>query len=101
MWCKKIKGIELSYDCAKKYIIESISPYIFYGDITKKIYIKNKFDCVLSFEVAEHIDPNKTDNFINNLVNISNKYIIITAAPPGQRGTGHINLKKKIFGLKK
>ena len=37
--------------------------------------------------------------FINNLTSYSDKYIILTAAPPGQRGTGHINLRDKNFWI--
>jgi len=98
--CEDIKGIEISYDDVQKYIVNSIFPYISYGDITENILIKEKFDCVLSIEVAEHIDPQKTDNFIKSLINCSKKHIILTAAPPGQRGTGHINLREKSFWIK-
>lgn len=97
--CKDIKGIELSYDMAKKYIIEDISPYISEGDVTRDLGIDRRFDCVVSFEVAEHIDPNGTEKFIENLTDLSNGYIVMTAAPLGQRGTGHINLRDKTFWI--
>ena len=98
--CKDICGVELKYGNAKKYIVKSIFPYIKYGDVTKNINLKHKFDCVISFEVAEHINPNGTDIFVNNLVKYTNKYIIFTAAPPGQPGRGHINLRKRNFWIK-
>ncbi len=97
--CKDIKGIELSYDLAKKYIVEDIASYISEGDATTDLGIDRRFDCVMSFEVAEHIDPKGTEKFIENLTSLSNNYIVITAAPPGQRGTGHINLREKKFWI--
>jgi cyclopropane fatty-acyl-phospholipid synthase-like methyltransferase len=93
--CRDLMGIELNYNFAKKYIVEIISPFIKQGDITKDLNLNRKFDCVISFEVREHVDPNGTQSFIDNLSNYSQKYIIFTAAPPGQRGTGHINLMDK------
>lgn len=97
--CKDIKGIELSYVMAKKYIVEDVSPYISEGDATDDLGIDRRFDCVVSFEVAEHIDPEGTEKFIENLINLSNNYIVMTAAPPGQSGTGHINLRNKSFWI--
>ena len=97
--CKKILGIELNLPAAKKYIPKNILPFIIQKDITSPIELNEKFDFGISFEVAEHIDPEKSKNFINNLTNYSNKYIILTAAPPGQGGTNHINLRKKIFWM--
>jgi len=93
--CRDIVGVELNYNFAKKYIVDSIFPFIKQGDITKDLQLNRKFDCVISFEVGEHIDPNGTQGFIDNLSHYSQKYIIFTAAPPGQKGTNHINLMDK------
>ena len=98
--CKDIKGIEICYQKAKPYIVEDIFDYIFEGDATTDLDLNRKFDCVWSFEVAEHIDPDGTDMFINNLTTLCDKYLIITAAPPGQSGTGHINCRDKKFWIK-
>ena len=98
--CKDILGIELNFNNAKKYIIDNISPFIKNGDVTTDLNLNRKFDCVISFEVGEHINPDGTEMFIKNLTKYSNKYIILTAAPPGQRGTGHINLRNKEFWIK-
>jgi len=97
--CKDIKGVELSYGMAKKYIVEDISPYIEENDATSNMGIVRTFDCVMSFEVAEHIDPIGTEKFIENLTTLSSNYIVMTAAPPGQSGTGHINLREKSFWI--
>ncbi len=98
--CKDIIGLELNYDIAKKYIAKNISSYIKYGDITKPLNLQRKFDCVLSVEVAEHIDYKIISGFIDNLQKYPSKYIIFTAAPPGQLGRGHINLRKKNLWIK-
>jgi len=93
--CKKVLGIELNFDNAKEYFTDLICPYIISGDVTINLKLQCKFDCVISFEVGEHIEPDGTQGFINNLTSYTNKYIIFTAASPGQRGTGHINLLDK------
>jgi hypothetical protein len=49
-----------------------------------------KFDLVTCFEVAEHIEPEYADIFIDNLRKLSDK-ILISAAPPGQGGHNHFN----------
>ena len=97
--CKYLLGIELNYNNAKIYIVNDIFPFIKKGDITIDLNLNRKFDCVISFEVGEHINPDGTEMFINNLTSYSDKYIILTAAPPGQRGTGHINLRNKDFWI--
>lgn len=49
-----------------------------------------KFDLATCFEVAEHIEPDYTDIFIDNLCKLSDK-ILISSAPPGQKGRDHFN----------
>lgn len=50
-----------------------------------------KFDLVISLEVAEHIPVGFADTFVFNLKTYSEKYIIFSAATPGQGGVGHVN----------
>jgi len=96
----RISGVEYNYKSAIAHIPSILQPHIRYGDATKPLSdLGDKFDCVWSVEVAEHIMPEGTDQFIENLVNNTNKYILLTAAPPGQRGTGHINLRPKDFWI--
>jgi len=96
----RVKGYEFGYEAAKQFIHAEILPYIEYGDVTLPINC-GKFDCSLSIEVAEHIHPDKSDQFIDNLVNATNKWIVFTAAPPGQEGVGHINCQPKEFWINK
>jgi len=97
--CTDIFGVEISFDRAKDFFVDKIKPHIQFGDATIDLNLNRTFDCVMSFEVAEHILPEETEGFINNVTSLSDKFIILTAAPPGQRGTGHINLKPKDFWI--
>jgi len=85
-----IKGYEYLYDNAKNQIPQLILHHIGYGNAMEPIDC-GKFDLAMSIEVAEHILEDKSDIFVENLVNASNKYILFTAAGPGQSGSGHIN----------
>ena len=60
-------------------------------DLSIPFKLKKKFDCVLSLEVGEHIPKKFQEIFINNLIEHTNKLIIISWAIPGQSGYGHIN----------
>lgn len=62
-------------------------------DISQLITLNRKYDCVMSLEVGEHIPEQYENNFIQNIVNHSNNFIIISWAIPGQPGDGHINCK--------
>ena len=82
---KKVLGFEYLFENVKKYLsVESLG-HIKYGNVMEEIDC-GKFDCSMSIEVAEHILPEKSDVFVANLVNASKKYILLTAASPGQGG---------------
>jgi SAM-dependent methyltransferase len=97
---KKLKGIDIGGEYAKKYTPEYLMPYVEYKDCTQAI-TSEKYDCVISFETAEHIEPNGTQTFIKNISNALQVggRILFTAAPPGQEGCGHINMHPKEFWL--
>lgn len=92
-----VKGFEIS-EVAKQFTPTDLQPFIEYRDCTKPI-ITDRFDCVLSFETAEHIEPEGTEQFILNLVEATGQRLLFTAAPPGQDGTGHINCRFKSFWI--
>lgn len=50
-----------------------------------------RFDLVLSLEVAEHVPPAFTGELIQRLAKATAKYLVFSAARPGQGGTGHID----------
>lgn len=91
-------GFEISIH-AREYTPEHIRDHVLYlADCTQKMRVET-FDTVISFETAEHIQPEGTDQFVKNLINFTDKHLLFTAAPPGQLGTGHINLRPKEFWI--
>ncbi|MCH7534179.1 MAG: glycosyltransferase [Bacteroidetes bacterium] len=73
------KGIDIS-----KWAIEhSYCPdKIELGDITKKLD-KGKFDLTVAYDLLEHVDYDKLPVAINNLINNSNKYILVSVPTQG------------------
>lgn len=49
-----------------------------------------RFTVCISLEVAEHIEPEYAEQYVDNLVGLSDQ-ILITAAKPGQGGHHHVN----------
>lgn len=93
----KVKGYEIS-DKAKEFTPLDLRLSIEYLDCTKPMETE-VYDTVISFETAEHIEPEGTHQFILNLVKATGKTLLFTAAPPGQEGTGHINCMPREFWL--
>lgn len=58
------------------------------------------FDLALCIEVAEHIEPEYADIFVENLKG-QGQILFFTAAKPGQNGTSHVNLQPKEYWIKK
>jgi len=96
--CKNILGLEYLFDNSKEFISEHMVDYIRYGNAMEEIDC-GKFECAISIEVAEHLLPEKSDIFVDNLTRASNKYILFTAALPGQGGVGHINERPSSFWI--
>ncbi len=98
-----LKGFDIGGEYAKKFTPEEVQGFIEYCDCTEPIKLTLKYDCVISIETAEHIEPLKTETFISNIVNAVSKTgtILFSAAKPGQNGTGHINLHEREFWIKK
>ncbi|WP_298910522.1 methyltransferase domain-containing protein [uncultured Aliiroseovarius sp.] len=59
-------------------------------DLTKPIDLERKFDLCVSLEVAEHLAPQASDEFVKTLVKHSD-CVMFSAAVPGQGGEFHIN----------
>ena len=92
----KIKGYEISED-ARIYTSKEIQPFIEYKDFLT--IDPQRYDVCICIEVAEHIDPNRSRRLVDILCR-SSDYIIFSAAPPGQEGTGHINCQPREFWIK-
>jgi hypothetical protein len=69
----------------------AVFPNIEHLDLSLPASISTKYNLSLSLEVGEHIPKQYMDQFIDNVVGFSNKYIILSWAIPGQGGCGHVN----------
>ena len=96
----EVKGYEYLLENSLEYISEDIKPFVSQGNVMEDIDC-GQHDLVMSIEVAEHLLPEKSDVFVDNLVRASKKYILLTAAPPGQGGTGHINEQPREYWIEK
>lgn len=79
-----------------------VTDRIIIADLRKELLFQDAkgFDVCYSLEVAEHIEEEYADQFIDNLCFLSNN-ILITAAPPGQGGHGHYNCQPKEYWIEK
>ena len=93
-----IKGFEdLGITCYGLEGAKTVIPYlmvdeskVFFEDLRLPLNINHFFDLVICFEVAEHIEPEYADQFVDNLTKLSWK-ILMSAAPVGQGGHYHVN----------
>jgi hypothetical protein len=69
-------------------------------DLTKPFDLGRTFDLVTSLEVGEHITPDATDTYVDNLCRHS-EAILFSAATPGQGGTAHVNEQRPDFWRKR
>ena len=58
-------------------------------------------DTILFFEVAEHIEEEKSDKIVEKIVNATEKTLLWSSAGPGQIGIGHINCQPREFWVEK
>lgn len=84
---------------AQKYL--KISRDKFYEfNLKEKLNLNRKFTLATSFEVAEHIEPECADIFIDSLTNLSD-IIFFSAAIPFQRGAHHVNEQWPTYWIEK
>lgn len=60
------------------------------ANLAQPIHVQEKFDLVMSLEVAEHIPSEFAGNFITSLCTLGD-VILFSAAIPGQGGVHHVN----------
>jgi SAM-dependent methyltransferase len=72
----------------------------FLFDIRNAYKAKKKYDLCLCLEVAEHIEEKYSGVLITSLAQ-SSSTIVFTAAPPGQEGLNHVNLKTHDWWIRK
>jgi hypothetical protein len=99
MYAENLCGWEMYADQARPHATAEIRDRIFAIDASLPVESPQKYDLVMSVEVAEHINPEGSDTFCRNLINACAHRILLTAAPPGQPGTGHINCRKHDYWI--
>jgi cyclopropane fatty-acyl-phospholipid synthase-like methyltransferase len=60
-------------------------------DLSVEFDLGEKFDCVMSLEVGEHIPAEFESIYLDNVCKHANGLIILSWAVPGQDGAGHVN----------
>ena len=83
-------GIEGSKNCIE--YLECQKNHVHIHDLRIPLLRVNltNYDLVTCFEVAEHIEPEYADIFVDNLCKLSCR-ILMSAAPPGVKGHHHYN----------
>jgi SAM-dependent methyltransferase len=71
---------------------------VFQADVTRQVVLNRKFDVVVCFEVAEHLQRRFSRRLVDNCTAITDR-VLFTAAPPGQGGVGHINERPYRFWI--
>jgi hypothetical protein len=72
--------------------IQELNSLVIEQDITDKDFTKGKEKgMVICFEVLEHIDKCDEDIVIKNIMEVVDKWLIVSWARIGQGGNGHIN----------
>lgn len=67
-----------------------------------KTFLENgTLDLAFSFEVAEHIEKDYAEIFVDNMLSGDPRWVIMTAAPPGQGGCWHVNEQPKSYWIEK
>jgi SAM-dependent methyltransferase len=71
------------------------------ADLARPFDLRRTFDLVQSLEVAEHIDAAASDVFVSSLVKHAGRFILFSAAVPGQGGEYHVNEQPYDFWRKR
>lgn len=94
---ERVEGYDLAYENAAEYVDPGIADAVREGDAGAPMSRVRPADVALSVEVAEHLPPASSEAFADNLARLAGRWAVLTAAPPGQVGRGHVNLRPKAF----
>lgn len=90
---KEVAGIESS-PAVREVLREPVAEAVVVGDFAQiPERWSRRFDLVCCVEVAEHVEPHRSEELVDVLAGQAGRWIYFTAAPPGQSGHGHINLR--------
>ncbi len=94
----EIKGIEGNSAAFEHAVVPSDT--LEQHDLREPYQTARTYDLALCFEVAEHIPDRFADVLVDTLVSASDT-IVMTAAPPGQGGTHHVNEQEPDYWYEK
>jgi len=69
-----------------------------YADLNLTLSLDRRFDLAISLEVAEHLNPDRSQGFVGEICR-SSDVVIFGAAMPRQAGSGHINGRPHSFWI--
>ncbi|PCR90471.1 class I SAM-dependent methyltransferase [Natrinema ejinorense] len=98
------RGIETTgFEGSQRAVNNALVDTVQQADLRDGITVESDHNLVTCIEVAEHLHPIYADNIVNTIVSATgeNGTIVFTAAPPGQYGTHHINLKPRRYWIEK
>lgn len=100
-WCKtlhdmgsEVWAVEL-YEEAREYIPAQVR--FIQHDLTQPVNLNNRADLVICLEVAEHLPKPASGVLVQTICAHAGDHILFSSAPPGQAGTGHINLQPQKY----
>jgi len=95
----RILGIDNCPVALDKSVRQVPKKYLQLANLTKSLKVP-KADLLLCLETLEHIEEKHADQVVKNLC-LASDLLIVTAAPPGQAGVGHLNCQPKEYWIKK
>jgi len=87
---KDVRGIEASSEVTAV-LSPTILPLVQIGDFSEASTVSDLVCCI---EVAEHIPPERSVELVRKVASLARRWVFFSAAPPGQGGRGHINLRE-------
>lgn len=97
---RDVRGIELS-PAVRRFIPDPLKTRTTIGDPLRMEPEERRWDLVSSIEVAEHIREQHADRFVEFLTRSARNAVYFTAAIPGQKGRGHINLQPQFYWIRR
>lgn len=73
---------------------------VIFADLGIPLNHNRRYDLCYTVEVAEHIEPECAETYLDNICALSDN-VLFTAAPPGQPGTHHVNCQPKEYWVEK
>ncbi len=93
--CTRLSGLDGHWNSAEKMVLPNIS----FQPVDLNLSLKlsgDRFDLSMSLEVAEHVTPQASENFVETLTAAADA-VLFGAAYTGQPGTDHINTRPHSF----